>query len=101
MLNQRPSSVHDPRYKCIINVLSKLRRKCGISQVQLAAEIGVTQPDISKIERLERRLDIIEFLDIQHALIGNNEERFTQFWKEVNECYRKHPSSRFDSTPSD
>lgn len=38
--------------------------EAGISQAEVAAAVGLKQPDISKIETYERRVDIVEFLDI-------------------------------------
>ena len=48
----------------MVQLLTKARLDAGISQSELASAIGLKQPDISKIETNERRVDIIEFLDI-------------------------------------
>jgi len=89
MQPNRSSSIHDVRYQNTINILIEARKFKGISQVKLAKTLGFTQPDISKIERLERRLDIIEFLDILAAISGDDGEFFNQIWMKVNECHRK------------
>lgn len=57
------STIHNPRYRNIINKLVKQRKDAGIKQEEVAKAINLTQPDISKIERFERRLDVLEFID--------------------------------------
>jgi transcriptional regulator with XRE-family HTH domain len=44
------------------------RTDAGVTQVQLAERIGWQQTDISKVERGERRLDVVEFLQFAAAL---------------------------------
>ena len=41
-------------------MLRESRRRAGLSQVQVAARIGETQTFVSKCERGERRIDVIE-----------------------------------------
>lgn len=53
----------DPRYRIVIASLINLREEAGLSQALLAEKIGLSQPDISKIERYERRIDILELHD--------------------------------------
>jgi transcriptional regulator with XRE-family HTH domain len=48
--------------------LKKTREEAGISQVQLAAKLGQTQSAVSKIERGERRLDVVELRAVCKAL---------------------------------
>ncbi|MFL9877127.1 helix-turn-helix transcriptional regulator [Herbaspirillum rhizosphaerae] len=60
----RLSSIHDVRHQRLIGLLVKARNEAGISQTELAHALGLKQPDISKIENNERRLDVIEFLDV-------------------------------------
>lgn len=47
------------------------REAAGISQSALAFAVGLKQPDVSKIENFERRLDFIEFLDIANFISTN------------------------------
>lgn len=89
MQPNRKSSIHDARYKTLIDILIVARREKKISQSELASRLGFTQPDISKIERLERRLDVIEFIDILDAISDNDYLFFKQKWDEVNVCYRQ------------
>ena len=76
---QSISSIHDPEYHRIIDALISLREKAKLSQKAIAYEIGLTQPDISKIERRERRIDILEALRWVQATNADPAEFFAQF----------------------
>jgi len=54
-------SIHSPLYRELIDRLVVWRKESGVSQVDMAGHLDLTQPDISKIERFERRLDALEF----------------------------------------
>jgi transcriptional regulator with XRE-family HTH domain len=47
---------------------SSARRDAGLTQVALAKKLGRPQSFVSKLERGERRLDVIEFLEVARAL---------------------------------
>ncbi len=49
-------------------VLVRTRRDAGLTQVELAKRLGRPQSFVSKVECGERRLDVVEFLDVSHAL---------------------------------
>ena len=55
-------------YRVLIEVLSALRQELGVSQRELARRIGKPPSFINKIELLERRLDLLEFIVIAEAL---------------------------------
>lgn len=76
---QSISSIHDPEYHRIIDALICLREKAKLSQKAIAYEIGLTQPDVSKIERRERRIDILEALRWVRATNVDPAEFFAQF----------------------
>lgn len=97
MQSLRPVSIHDDRYKKSIEILVRSRKAVGMSQSDLAVKVGFTQPDISKIERLERRLDITEFFDILNAISGSDRSKFDQIWKEIYECHSGRKGSRKES----
>jgi transcriptional regulator with XRE-family HTH domain len=73
------SSIHDPEYHRIIDALILLREKAKLSQKAIALEMGLTQPDVSKIERRERRIDILESLRWVRASNADPAEFFAQF----------------------
>lgn len=59
---------HDARYRSLIDALADARRRAGLTQAALAAQIGKRQQFVSKYESGERRLDVVEFTDIARAL---------------------------------
>lgn len=63
-----PKSVFTPAYAILLDTLVETRKSAGITQVELAKKLGRPQPFISYIERGERRIDVIEFYVIAHAL---------------------------------
>jgi len=57
-----------PEYRAIIDQLVAARRAAGKTQIDLAEALGTDQSQISKIERSERRLDIIDYLRLCRAI---------------------------------
>jgi transcriptional regulator with XRE-family HTH domain len=53
-------SIHSARYRVFLKLLRESRRRAGLSQAQVAERIGETQTFVSKCERGERRIDVIE-----------------------------------------
>jgi transcriptional regulator with XRE-family HTH domain len=58
----------DREYRAIIAVLQRRRRAAGLTQRDLARALGTDQSQISKLERSERRLDIVDYLRICRAI---------------------------------
>lgn len=61
-------TISTPEYKILLAILLDAREQLGVSQAQLAERLGVTQSFISKCERGERRLDIVELRAWSEAL---------------------------------
>ncbi len=61
-------SVFTEQYQTFLSMLIKERKKANLTQVQLALALKKPQSFISKYEKGERRLDVIEFLDIAEAV---------------------------------
>lgn len=61
-------STHHHDYKLFLELLRELRQARGITQIVLADRLRNTQTFISKIERGERRLDVVEAAEILEAL---------------------------------
>lgn len=57
-------TIHDERYKRLVGQLRECRVAAGLSQVQVAERLGVTQSFVSDCENGERRIDVVEFLDL-------------------------------------
>ena len=53
-------SVFSPQYQTFLRHLREARRRAGLTQVEVGGRLGVAQAIISKCERGERRLDVIE-----------------------------------------
>ena len=53
----------------------------------LAEMLGLTQPDISKVERYERRVDILELLDMIHVISNGDNVLKENIWKFIDECH--------------
>lgn len=63
-----PNPMHDPRYAELRALLVMARESAGLTQTGLAGRLRKPQSYVSKYERGERRLDIVEFIDITRAL---------------------------------
>jgi len=61
-------SVFSQHYDVAISVLKAARLKADLHQTDLAARLGRPQSFISKIERRERRIDLVEFLILARAI---------------------------------
>lgn len=53
-------SIYSLEYTLFLGVLRSVREQAGITQQEIAARLGATQSFVSKCERGERRLDIVE-----------------------------------------
>jgi transcriptional regulator with XRE-family HTH domain len=56
-------------------LLTQARKDAKLTQTTLAQRLNRRQAYISRIERGERRIDVVEFLDLAHA-IGLNPAKF-------------------------
>lgn len=61
-------SIHSPRYRAFVRLLRETRERAGLTQIELAERLGETQSFVSKCERGERRLDVVEVAEICDAL---------------------------------
>ena len=62
------NSLYSTDYELLIRLLRELRLSLGVTQAQMAARLGKTQAYVSKCERCERRLDVIELVHCCEAL---------------------------------
>jgi ribosome-binding protein aMBF1 (putative translation factor) len=56
------------RYQAFQAALVEARQKAKLTQVEVAARLGKPQSFVSKYESGERRLDVVEFVDVCAAL---------------------------------
>jgi len=78
-------SVDTRDYATFLDLLIEVRRRAGLTQVQLGQQLPFEQPAISKIERGERRIDVIELKMIcdqlgipLHDFIAELEDRLSK-----------------------
>jgi transcriptional regulator with XRE-family HTH domain len=57
-----------PKYIELRRLLVQTRNQVGLSQMALAKRLGRPQSYVSKFERGERRLDVVEFFEVVDAL---------------------------------
>lgn len=61
-------SIYSDEYAKFLDHLKQSRKEASITQEQLAESLGQTQSFISKVERGERRLDLVELRAFCNAL---------------------------------
>ena len=61
-------SIYSAEYQRLCGLLRQLRHEAGLTQVQVAARLGVPQSFVSKYESGERRLDVVELGHVAGAL---------------------------------
>lgn len=60
--------LHRPQYDTFRSLLIQAREACGLTQVEVAQQLGKPQSFVSKYERGERRLDFTEFMELAPIL---------------------------------
>lgn len=61
-------STYTEDYRALLVRLVSARKKAGITQTELATKLGKHQSFVSKVESGERRIDVIELLEIAKVL---------------------------------
>lgn len=62
------NSLHDPRYAKLIDRLVAAREAEGLTQRDLAARLKRPQSYVSKVETMQRRIDLLELIDLLTVL---------------------------------
>lgn len=70
-------SVYTDEYQVVIDLLRELRAESGMTQMQLAEALDQSQSFVSKYERGDRRLDVIQLRTVC-ATLGSSLEAFIQ-----------------------
>ncbi|MDG4887299.1 helix-turn-helix transcriptional regulator [Mesorhizobium sp. WSM4887] len=63
-----PKSLHSKRHLMIAAALAEQRRSKGLSQAQVAKAFGRHQPFIANIESGQRRVDLVELLELAEII---------------------------------
>ncbi len=61
-------TIHKDEYHLLLGFMQLVREAVGVTQVELAQRLRTTQSYVSKCERGERRIDIMEFVAYCEAL---------------------------------
>lgn len=61
-------TIYHPTYQVLIQHLIELRKLKGLTQVMLAERLGKPQSYVAKIEGCERKLDVLEFVELCRVL---------------------------------
>ena len=77
-------SISSRQYAHFIKSLRQAREKAGLTQEMLAARLGATQAFVSKSERGERRVDIVELRAFCRAIGISMEQFIKNFEKELS-----------------
>lgn len=62
------STLHSHEYQLFRAMLTQARQASGLTQVQIAKQLGKPQSYVSKYENGERRLDVPEFIKLADIL---------------------------------
>src|SRR3546814_5048059 len=63
-----PKTLRTPRQQRLQKLLARVRKAKNLTQVDVAERLGRPQSFVAKYEGGERRLDVIEFIDVAEAL---------------------------------
>jgi transcriptional regulator with XRE-family HTH domain len=61
-------SLHTPEYEYFRTLLVAAREKAGLTQVEVSTRMGRPQSFVAKYEGGERRLDVVEFVNVCTSL---------------------------------
>ena len=81
-------SIHSAQYATFLRVFRQARRRAGLTQAGLAKRVGETQSFISKCERGERRIDVVELRTFCRAF-GISLKQFAGALERVMEARRR------------
>lgn len=70
-------STHSDEYKKLTGILADARHSAGLTQQQVAERLGKPQSYIAKVEKTERRVDVVEFIALANA-IGTDPKKLFQ-----------------------
>lgn len=76
--SQLRKTLRSPRHSTMIGILVSAREKAGLTQRQLAARLRRPHSFVGRMEAGERRVDVVEFIEIARVLGANPKEMFEQ-----------------------
>lgn len=88
------ASTHHEDYQLLVSMLRETRERDGVTQVELATGLGTTQTFISKVERGERRLDVVELIEVFEALGIKPDAWISEYLAKRRAIHAKHEVKR-------
>ncbi len=79
-------NVENASYQTLRNLLVEARRTARLTQADLALRLKRPQSFVSKYERGERRLDLVEFGEVARAMEVDPTKFLAKFYRELQEC---------------
>ncbi|AVX03445.1 hypothetical protein MXMO3_00914 [Maritalea myrionectae] len=79
-----PRSIHSDQYKQLTELLCKTRKQAGLTQQEVADKLNKPQSYVAKIEGNERRIDLVEFAALAHALGVDPKALFADVFSEIS-----------------
>jgi HTH-type transcriptional regulator/antitoxin HipB len=61
-------TLRSPRHEALRSLLVEKRKRADLTQAQVAAKLGRYQSFVATIESGQRRIDVVEFLDLAEAI---------------------------------
>lgn len=58
-----PKTIYRPEYTVLVELVREMRLKANLTQTDVSEKLGVTQSNVSDVERGSRRLDLVELRD--------------------------------------
>lgn len=71
-----PKTIFGGNHAKLVETLRAARQKSGLTQTELAHRIGRNQAFVSLIERGQRRVDLIEFMNLARAMGEHPQDLF-------------------------
>ncbi|MDQ5911680.1 MAG: hypothetical protein QG599_3778 [Pseudomonadota bacterium] len=72
-------SIYSPEYADLVELLTRERRRLGLSQAEVGESMGMSQSDVSKIENQDRRIDVYEFRKLLAAYRVQDNPRLKRY----------------------
>lgn len=100
-ITPKPSSTHRPEHAILALLLRELRLAAGMTQVQAADKLGLSQTSISDFETSDRGLELLVVRDLVRvyggdwlAFMAELEKRLTAGTKPASALIRKPTAAR-------
>jgi transcriptional regulator with XRE-family HTH domain len=84
-----PASMHNPAADLLAKTVVELRTAAGLNQRQLAAALAREQNYVARIETGQRRVDLIEWIQILRVLSADPERELARIVRQVSSLVSK------------